>query len=71
MKVQTTKTCLIGGKRVRAGVVVDITLKKGVKLPRHLVPLDKIEPEPKPIDTLSQLGKASVVSGKDSKTPVI
>ena len=68
MKVQTTKTCLIGGKRVRPGVVVDITLKKGVKLPAHLLPLEKVKKEPKPIDTLSELGKATALAGKDDKS---
>lgn len=72
MKVTTTKMCLIKGNRVRPGVVIDVTLKKGHKLPAHLIPVGKEpknEPEPE-VDTLTEMGKTQPKAAKDSKTPV-
>lgn len=71
MKVISTKMSLKpDGTRRRPGIPFELKLKKGQKLPAHLYPAHQKPKEEKEIDTLSELGKAAVNTGRDTKTAV-
>ena len=59
------------GARIRPGTPFEVKLAKGKKLPHYMTPVGKPksepEPEPEP-NTLSEMGKKPVKTGRETKT---